>query len=122
MASPMWWWGAAVLYARGIFVFSSQPYPFGIRRMPFLVDKTIHVVVYGLFSGVVFVALRRSRPRTSWLLLSVLALILTVLYGLSDEYHQSFIPHRRVDLYDFAADAVGAFLAQCAVLWAGHGH
>lgn len=119
---PMWWWVAAGLYALGIFFFSSQPYPFGIRRLPFVVDKVIHVLVYGLFSGVLFAALRQSRPRTSLLLISGFALTVTVLYGLSDEYHQSFVPHRRLDVYDLMADAVGAFLAQCAVLWAGHGH
>lgn len=121
-ASPMWWWVAAALYALAIFFFSAQSYPFGIRRLPFLVDKTVHIGVYGLFSTVLFVAVRQSWPRTPLLLVSGLALTLAVLFGISDEYHQSFIPFRRIDVYDLAADVVGAILAQSAVWWAGHGH
>jgi len=120
--NPVWWWVAAALYALGIFFFSAQSYPFGIRRLPFLVDKSVHILVYGLFSTVLFVAFRRSWPRTPSLLVSGLALTVTVLYGISDEYHQSFVPLRRIDGYDLAADVVGAMLAQCAVWWAGHGH
>jgi len=34
-----------------------------------------------------------------------------MLYALSDEYHQTFIPTRSFEVLDLAADAFGIFLA-----------
>ena len=116
-----WWWLAAGLYALAIFLLAGQSYPLGIKHMPFLVDKAIHVLVYGAFSVVLFAALRHSRPRTPPLVLASMAAVIAVLYGLSDEYHQSFIPFRRTDAYDLAANAVGVIVAQGLVLWSGRG-
>ncbi len=114
---PAGWWFLAGLYALVIFLLSGESYPLGIRHLPFLVDKVIHVLVYGAFSVVLFAALRRSRPRTPSLVLAGLAAALAVLYGVSDEYHQGFVPFRVADVQDLAADAVGALAAQCLVLW-----
>ena len=116
-----WWWLAAGLYALAIFLLAGQSYPLGVKHLPFLVDKAIHVLVYGAFSVVLFAALRHSRPRTPPLVLASMAAVIAVLYGLSDEYHQSFIPFRRTDAYDLAANAVGAVVAQGLVLWSGRG-
>ena len=116
-----WWWLAAGLYALAIFLLAGQSYPLGVKHLPFLVDKAIHVLVYGAFSAVLFAALRHSRPRTPSLVLASMAAVIAVLYGLSDEYHQSFIPFRRTDAYDLAANAVGAVVAQGLVLWSERG-
>ena len=116
-----WWWLAAGLYALAIFLLAGQSYPLGVKHLPFLVDKAIHVLVYGAFSVVLFAALRHSRPRTPSLVLASVAAVIAVLYGLSDEYHQSFIPFRRTDAYDLAANAVGAVVAQGLVLWSERG-
>ena len=117
----MGWWLAAGLYALAIFLLAGQSYPLGVKHLPFLVDKAIHVLVYGAFSVVLFAALRHSRPRTPSLVLASVAAVIAVLYGLSDEYHQSFIPFRRTDAYDLAANAVGAVVAQGLVLWSERG-
>jgi len=45
------------------------------------------------------------------------AFVITVLYGVSDEFHQSFVPGRTPDVADVAADAAGAALALTAA-WA----
>jgi VanZ family protein len=36
------------------------------------------------------------------------------LYGLSDEFHQSFVPSRQADGYDLLADLVGGLLGAAA--------
>ena len=38
-----------------------------------------------------------------------------ILYGLSDEIHQSFVPNRTCSTSDFLADASGILLAVCCV-------
>lgn len=47
----------------------------------------------------------------------ILITALTMLYGISDEYHQSFVPGRDVGALDVLADGVGGFLAVQVLLW-----
>ena len=37
----------------------------------------------------------------------LLALLIGVLYAASDEYHQSLVPGRDSDVYDWVADSIG---------------
>ena len=41
------------------------------------------------------------------------AIVISTLYGLSDECHQLFVPGRTFDLLDLAADAVGSAAGAC---------
>jgi VanZ family protein len=79
--------------------------PGGLPQESFL--KLSHVVGYGVLARLIEYALARPRHGRP------LALLLTVLYGLSDEYHQSFTPGRQADPGDLLADALGAL----AALW-----
>ena len=45
------------------------------------------------------------------------AWVLSVLYGLSDEWHQSFVPGRHPDLLDVLTDAIGAACGLLVVWW-----
>ena len=45
------------------------------------------------------------------------ALVLSVFYGLTDEFHQMFVPGRVADLFDLLADAGGAIIG-LFVVWA----
>ena len=42
-------------------------------------------------------------------------LAVVLLYALSDEYHQSFVPGRHPDVFDIATDLVGAAVALAAL-------
>ena len=68
-----------------------------------------HVFVYGVLAGLWMRVL--GGRRRAWLI----ALLLTMLYALSDEFHQWFVPGRSADPWDLLADGVGAVLV--LVLW-----
>lgn len=106
------WWVTVTAYAGAIFLASSTPHPLGIHTLPPFVDKVVHALVFGGLSFTVWMALRSSAPSVSTRRLSVLAIVLTALYGLTDEIHQSFVPGRSMEMLDLAADAGGAGLVQ----------
>ena len=78
--------------------------------LPFLpgMDKVIHAGAYAvLAASALFVfpaAFRGQRPKTA----ALLAFVYCLLFGLSDEYHQSFITSRFPSGWDFAADLAGS--------------
>jgi len=94
---------AAVVYAAAIFSLSAQ----SALPAPELVsdfDKVCHAVEYGGFTAILAAALAAGG---SPLVLTRAALLAT-LYGVTDEYHQSFTPDRDSSVWDVAADATGA--------------
>ncbi len=46
----------------------------------------------------------------------VIAIVLATLYGVSDEFHQLFVPGRSADRYDVLADCIGATMG-AAIGW-----
>ncbi len=115
-----YYWVATVAYCAVIFFLSSrQDLPDAPVDIP-SIDKMFHFVAYGGLAGLVSWGMRQSNeslaPRVQW----VAPVLFAVLYGLSDEIHQLFVPHRAFDLWDLAADALGAVAAQwllCGWWW-----
>ena len=73
-------------------------------------DKLLHTVGY---AGLGVLALRAfhggfERPR---LATTVYAGMAVILWGISDEFHQSFVPGRDATAWDVVADAVGFAIA-----------
>jgi len=98
-----------------IFLVSSRPIPVDyIPRVPHL-DKAMHAAVYGVLAVLTFRAFwpTRARPTPVWVLL--LGVVLTTAYGAAEEYHQMFVPTRDFDVWDMAANGLGAAVA--AALW-----
>lgn len=74
-------------------------------------DKVVHGCAYALMMLLAFRA-ARLRPEHRLLLTQLgIAWLFTALYGVSDEYHQSFVPGRTSEFADWVADASGAALA-----------
>lgn len=70
-------------------------------------DKLGHFVIYGLLAVTVIWAspeeIKQRRPK----LVVSIVIIFCFLYGVSDEFHQSFIPDRSVSGADVLADLCG---------------
>lgn len=67
---------------------------------------TGHLLAFGTLSGLLLVAISWGRPPR--LRDAALALGITVVYGLTDELHQSFVPDRTGRLDDVVTDTIGA--------------
>ena len=67
-----------------------------------------HLVAYFILSALFYYALARS---TSLKHLPAWTVFLCLLYGISDEFHQSFVPSRSPELGDIINDVLGAVLA-----------
>ena len=79
-------------------------------------DKLAHMLAYGVLAGTVLFALSEHQKNTKPRIVMVFTVAFCLFHGLSDEFHQSFIPGRTASVYDLVADCVGAAMA-CA-LWA----
>jgi VanZ family protein len=112
---------ATGLYCAFIWLLSSQSDP-GDFELPFTfhgIDKIGHMILFGGLAAVVSVGLHRSkRPVTPWVQGFVPVLFAT-LYGVTDEFHQYFVPMRQFDIVDIMADMAGAVSVQCILcyLW-----
>jgi VanZ family protein len=95
-----------------IFVGSSMPEPPIPSTVP---DVSLHEAGYFGLGVLLIRALAGGRwagvtPRAL-----VLAWIIAVAYAATDEWHQSFVPNRHVELRDWIADAIGALAATIVV-------
>lgn len=78
-------------------------------------DKVLHAGAFGVLALLSAWALMRGRLRAATWPVLLAACLITILYGASDELHQSFVPGRTADVSDLLADAVGAVAAAGAV-------
>jgi len=65
-----------------------------------------HFVLYTILGVLCYVALPEEQP----LRRLVFAVALASLYGVTDEFHQSFVPGRVPDVMDWVVDTAGATL------------
>ena len=97
-----WFWPLAI--AALIFVASSRTRVASPAKIPH-VDKIAHFMVYGLLGTLICRTQRLGTATAVWSLVAASA------YGVSDEWHQSFVPGRTTQLADWIADTAGAALA-----------
>ncbi len=105
---PLAWMGL-------IFILSGIPadsFPAGTTSAQ---QSTAHVFLYSVLSYLIMGAVlsrQTDKKRNSvykWKL-SFFAVIFCVLYGITDEYHQGYVPGRFVSFSDLGVDAFGAVL------------
>lgn len=110
-------WGPALSLMLVIFVFSAQPSDelpdFGV--WDFLTKKSAHMIEYALLASCLLRGVRGEGPTRPAHYLWVMAL--TILYALSDEYHQTFVPGRMGTLRDVGIDVLGATTALTLHHW-----
>jgi VanZ family protein len=81
---------------------------FHIDEISFFVRKNAHFFAYMLLSVLTLNAVSRSGGQ-GWLSVGV-AFVITVLYAISDEVHQLFVPGRSGQVSDVLLDSTGALV------------
>ncbi len=109
MKSFLRYWLPVIVLCAVIFWQSGHATPRILPRWPHQ-DKLLHCVVYGLLGALwvrAFSSLKGFHSRRCLLLAGI---ALATLFGLSDEWHQSFVPARTADAADLLADFVGSLI------------
>ena len=89
-----------------IFFLSAQPdLSSGLGAWDLVLRKIGHACIFGLLCGLWWRALRTATPARHAI---TAAWLVTVLYAVSDEWHQSFVAGRHGSPVDVLIDTVGA--------------
>ena len=110
-------WFLVIIYAGLIFYLSSLPeiIPPILEGgfLEYIANYSIkiglaHFLEFGILSILLFRALYVSKVKNA----ALYAVIITVIYAISDEFHQIFVPNRIFDYRDIFFDIIGAIVAQ----------
>ena len=107
----MKYWAPPVLYMVLIFAVSSmeQP-PLPMPEFEWLtIDKLYHFIEYAILGGLLTRAFVKAKPAIiPSQLVWYIAAFISILYGASDEWHQTFVDGRHATFADWVADALGS--------------
>ena len=103
------YWFPVFIYCLLIFMQSSYPSPESVPDWPYI-DKLLHIAVYALLGALFLRAFKTLRIQHNLKLVMILSILLSSLYGISDEIHQHFVPFRNADLMDVFADVLGSII------------
>lgn len=73
-------------------------------------DKLAHALIYAVLAAAAIYALPARISQLRPVAAATWVVLFCLFYGISDEYHQSFIPGRDPSIGDIAADTAGSFL------------
>jgi len=107
-------WAPVIAYMVAIFYLSSlheAPLPPGVG------DKPAHAFGYFGLGVVIARALAGGLPPRLTLREALIGLAIAALYGVTDEWHQSFVAGRSADIADWYSDSIGSAIALFAC-WA----
>ncbi len=99
-------WFLTAGYMATIFILSSYS-GLDLPRLPVNFDKVVHTVIYIPLAFLFYLSLRKSGIRKH---VFAVAFLSACIYGISDEFHQSFVPGRHAAVGDVFADFFGAFI------------
>ena len=101
-----WYWLPLFVYAGFIFFLSSLPIRADLD-VPDL-DKVMHLGEYLVFGVLLSRAIEKSFPQDTLAKYYLWIILLSFLYGISDEVHQLFVKSREFSFWDAFADTIGA--------------
>lgn len=101
------YWAPVLLYCGIIVYVSSLSYP--SRNLPSFFSSLSDKLVHGVEYGILGILLYRALCHTTRINQTIrVAIFCAVVFGITDELHQWYVPHRHADLWDVVADTAGA--------------
>lgn len=110
-------WAPVLAYLAAIFYVSSLSRPPAVAEAAS--DKLLHGAAYALLAMLLVRALSGGRWAGVTWRVALASVALATLYGVTDEWHQTYVPGRMGDAWDLVADAAGAALGALACYLAG---
>jgi len=102
-------WIGVCAYCVLIFIGSSIPGT-GVDTGPPGVDKLLHLIEYLILSFLLFSAMREEFPHAPEIRLFLYSIVISSLYGLTDEIHQLFVTFRDCSVFDMIMNVIGSIL------------
>ena len=102
-------WLPVAAYLGLIWALSSMSTLPSIEAIPFK-DKGAHFLEYAALGFLFSYALTRQFSEWKALKVFILTTLFALAWGLSDEFHQAFVPGRDSSLLDACADTLGGFI------------
>lgn len=109
-------WLTVVACMGFIFFVSSQPQK-DIPPLFSFQDVIYHTLAYLILALYFSRALKNTNPNIPALNLIIFTIIFGIVYGISDEFHQSFVPGRSVSGFDLFIDGIGSTAGGIIYLW-----
>lgn len=97
------------IWAALIFIISSIPGS-RIPNLFFFQDTAFHISEYAIFAWLINRALKKYYPALHYIPCFYLTVIISLIYAISDEFHQAFVPYRDPSLFDVSWDTIGAII------------
>ena len=74
----------------------------------YIFDKDVHIILYGVLAFLIISFLYQYpiKFRNAF----YIAVLITIIYGISDEYHQTFVGGREASIYDLLFDLIGGII------------
>lgn len=90
-----------------IFYLSSIPSIDIVTKIP-INDKILHAAEFFILAALLHMCFNIADNKMINKNRYFLAITITTIYAISDEFHQSFVPGRVADIFDLTADSIGA--------------
>ena len=103
---PVYLYADAIFYLSSVSILHAPEQQFGIT----ISNAAKHIVEYAILSFLLFRAFTNSNSLSIKTKAYLLAITLSILYGITDELHQFFVPERVCSGLDVLFDGIGSSL------------
>jgi len=104
-----YYWFPVVLFCVVLFAQSSFSTPEAMPAFPHM-DKLLHLGAYAILGALFLRGFGNSKYKNHGGLIRVASILLTGIYGATDELHQYYVPFRSADAWDVMCDLLGGFV------------
>ena len=85
-------------------------------------DKVAHFIAYGVLASTVIFAHKKKSLIKEPFRVAMTTILVPLFYGISDEFHQSFIPSRDPSVGDIVADTLGGVFVVIVFMCCNYSH